>query len=94
MALLDGVDTSLFSSNVATAVAAGKAFAWFEAPERPRTAIILSGENDPNEIRRRTAAYCAGAGIDFEHLRERLLIYPALLSALLSSMVRRPQRQR
>ena len=73
--LLDGVQTSLFALNVAAAVAAGKAFAWFKAPEKPRTVLILSGRDDPQEIWCQVAAYCAGAGIDLDDLGDRLKIY-------------------
>jgi RecA-family ATPase len=71
-----GVGKSLFCWNVSAAVAAGEAFAWFEKPEKPRPVIIVSGEDDMNEVARRVAAYCNGVGLDYREVARNLHIFP------------------
>ncbi len=71
-----GVGKSLFAWNVAASVAAGEAFAWFDKPEAPRPVIIVSGEDDVNEVARRVSAYCNGAGFRYREVARNLHIHP------------------
>ena len=81
-----GTGKSLLAWSIAASVAAGRAFAHFEAPDRPRNVIILSGEDDRFEVARRVAACCGYAGLEYALVASRMLILPERAIFTLASL--------
>ena len=75
---MGGVGKSLFAWNLGATIAVGARFAWFEAPSAAESVIVLSGEDDTDEIRRRLAAACGALNIDQRDLADNFLVYPSL----------------
>ncbi len=79
---MGGVGKSLFAWNLGATVAIGSRFAWFEAPGAAEPVIVLSGEDDTSEIRRRLAAACGALNIQQRDLADNFLAYPSLAIGL------------
>ena len=70
-----GVGKSLHAWQIGVAVAMGIEFAWWPAPERQRKVLVLSGEDDVNEIERRVAAACQAMKIDRSALGDNFFVW-------------------
>lgn len=70
-----GVGKSLHAWQIGISVATGKAFAWWEAPARARRVLVLSGEDDVDEIERRVSAACQSAGVDRSKLGDQFMVW-------------------
>lgn len=66
-----GAGKSLLAWEIAIAVALGIAFGCWDAPERKRQVLVLSGEDDVDEIRRRVLVACQVMGVDQDDLKGR-----------------------
>lgn len=69
-----GVGKSLHAWQIGVAVAMGIEFAWWPAPERQRKVLVLSGEDDVNEIERRVAAACQAMKVERSDLGDNFLV--------------------
>lgn len=69
-----GVGKSIHAWQVGVHVAQGMPFGWWEAPERPRRVLVLSGEDDLDEIERRVAVACKLAGVERASLGDRFKV--------------------
>jgi hypothetical protein len=70
-----GVGKSLHAWGVAVCVAMGLPFAWWNAPERPRRVLCLSGEDDEDEIARRVAVACKSIGRTVAELGDNFMVW-------------------
>lgn len=70
-----GVGKSLHAWQIGVAVARGIEFAWWPAPERRRKVLVLSGEDDVNEIERRVAAACQAMKIERSDLGDDFMVW-------------------
>jgi hypothetical protein len=70
-----GSGKSLFAWSLAIMVATGKRFAWWTPPAKPRRVLIISGEDDVNEVERRVAVACKAMGLDRAELGDNFLVW-------------------
>jgi len=71
-----GVGKSMLAWIIGVVVASGKAYGPFPIPEERRVVLILSGEDDVDEVERRVAATCKAMNIDRGSLAPYLLVVP------------------
>lgn len=70
-----GSGKSLLAWQIVVAVATGRALAWWPAPERPRKVIVISGEDDVDEIERRVSAACQALGLARSELGDNFMVW-------------------
>lgn len=77
-----GEGKSLLALQLGAMVAIGVEFAWWK-PREPRNVLLLNGEDDVDELRRRLAAACPTMSIEPSSLTERLFSLTARSLVLL-----------
>lgn len=70
-----GSGKSLLGWQIVVSVATGTKLAWWPAPERPRKVLVISGEDDANEIERRVSAACQAMGVKRSDLGDNFLVW-------------------
>jgi hypothetical protein len=70
-----GVGKSTMCWHIAAALALGVSFGHWPAPTSPRKVLILSGEDDVDEIERRIIAACQVMGVDRSALKPNLMVW-------------------
>lgn len=70
-----GSGKSLLGWQIVASVATGRALAWWPAPERARKVLVISGEDDVNEIERRVSAACQAMGIKRSDLGDNFMVW-------------------
>lgn len=71
---MGGVGKSLLAWQICVAVIMGRAFGPWPAPQRPRRVLVLSGEDDFDEIERRVIAGCQSMGVDRSDLGDDFMV--------------------
>ncbi|MEX2553980.1 MAG: AAA family ATPase, partial [Actinomycetota bacterium] len=70
-----GVGKSLHAWQIGVATVMGIPFPPWSAPVRPRRVLVLSGEDDADEIERRVAAACQSMGVERSALGSDFLVW-------------------
>lgn len=70
-----GSGKSLLGWQIVVSVATGKSLAWWPAPARPRKVLVVSGEDDVNEIERRVSAACQAMSMKRSDLGENFMVW-------------------
>jgi hypothetical protein len=70
-----GSGKSLFAWSLAIMVATGKSFAWWQPPAKPRRVLVISGEDDVNEVERRVSVACKAMNIPRSALRDNFMVW-------------------
>lgn len=70
-----GSGKSLLGWQIVVAVAMGKSLGWWPAPDRPRKVLVVSGEDDVNEIERRVSAACQAMNVRRSDLGDNFMVW-------------------
>ena len=70
-----GSGKSLLGWQIVVSVATGNSLAWWPAPVRARKVLVISGEDDVNEIERRVSAACQAISLKRSDLGENFMVW-------------------
>lgn len=70
-----GSGKSLLGWQIVVSVATGTPLAWWPAPERARRVLVISGEDDVNEIERRVSAACQAMSLARSALGDNFMVW-------------------
>lgn len=70
-----GSGKSLLGWQIVVSVATGTRLAWWPKPERARKVLVISGEDDVDEIERRVSAACQAVGVKRSNLGDNFMVW-------------------
>ena len=72
-----GSGKSLLGWQIVVSIATGTPLAWWRAPTQSRKVLVISGEDDVNEIERRVSAACQAMNLKRSDLGENFMVWTA-----------------